>query len=101
MRWICAAMACVAAASQAAAAPPVEQDCPSGRTAHEVFASGAASGGDLTVRLHFCVRDAADGARQLEMARRQTQADPFISDPMRASLLRQIDAKLAAFRAAN
>lgn len=79
-------------------APPVEQDCASGETAHEVYARDNAGGGTLGQRLHFCIKSAAHGMEVFEQARSEIARDPFSTPAMRASLLRQIDAKIAMFR---
>lgn len=79
-------------------APPVEQDCPRGETAHEVYARDNVGGGTFGHRLHFCVRDAAHGAQVFEQARSEVARDPYMTPAMRASLLRQIEAKIALFR---
>ena len=79
-------------------APPVEQDCARGQTPHEVFARENVGGGSFGQRLHFCVKDAAHGLQIFQQARGEIVRDPYITPAMRASLLRQIDSKIAMFR---
>ncbi len=81
-----------------ATAPPVEQDCASGETPHEVYARDNVGGGTFGHRLHFCVKNAAHGLQVFEQARGEVERDPYVTPAMRASLIRQIDAKIAQFR---
>ena len=75
-----------------------EQDCAPGSNVREVYAVDRVGGGDLGMRLHFCILNAADGVRQLTLARAQVAADPIITPTMRAELLRQLDAEIARLR---
>ena len=80
------------------AAPPVEQDCARGETPHEVFARDNVGGGNFGHRLHFCVKDAEHGLQVFQRARSETARDPFLTPAMRASLLRQINLRIAFFQ---
>ncbi|MDP3674580.1 MAG: hypothetical protein Q8R44_05745 [Novosphingobium sp.] len=81
-----------------AGAPAVEQDCARGETPHEVFARDNVGGGTFGHRLHLCVQDAAHGLQVFQRARTEIARDPYLTPAMRASLLRQIDAKIAFFQ---
>lgn len=84
-------------ASAQTSAPPVEQDCARGETAHEVFTRDNFGGGTFGYRLHFCVKNPAHGVQVFQQARTQVTRDPYLTVAMRTSLLRQIDAKIALF----